>query len=275
MLKFFRRRPEPEPEPIWQFKSDLVEPLSKERLVLEIGPFNNPMIRGDNVRYFDVMTTEQLVKRAKKVKYDKNTIPNIDYSSPDADLSVINERFSAVASSHCIEHQPDLIHHLNQVRYLIEGIGRYYLVIPDKRYCFDHSVPSSTLEEVISAQGDRRHPLIKVIEHRAVTTHNDPTRHWSGDHYDADWEANQPAKARKAITEYLAAKGGYVDVHRWQFTPQTFKEIIVELCSTGLIPFEIEMVNETPQGQLEFVAILRVKEEEPPPQKRGWWRRSS
>ena len=33
--------------------------------ILEIGPFYNPVAKGENVKYFDVLTADQLAERAK------------------------------------------------------------------------------------------------------------------------------------------------------------------------------------------------------------------
>ena len=92
----------------------------------------------------------------------------------------------AVFSSHCIEHQPDLVRHLQEVANLLEPDGAYFLLIPNKLYCFDHFIAETSVADVMLAHhlGHRVHTLASVIEHRALTTHNDPSRHWLGDHAD-------------------------------------------------------------------------------------------
>lgn len=227
-----------------------------ERSVLEIGPFNNPTVRGSNVIYFDVMTTEQLRARAKRVDYDPETVPDISYVSHDGNLNVINRTFSAVVSCHCIEHQPDLIRHFKQVEALLDPKGKYYLIIPDKRYCFDHFIDESSFQAVLSAKGETRHPLAKVVEHRALTTHNNPWRHWAGDHMDDDYIDTIPSRSKKAIDEFKKAKGGYVDVHRWQFTPDSFKDIVTSLHQRQDIGLKLAEINKTPPGDMQFTAIM-------------------
>ncbi|MBA8821409.1 SAM-dependent methyltransferase [Ochrobactrum sp. P6BSIII] len=224
--------------------------------ILEIGPFYSPTAMGPNVKYFDVMDQSSLRERAKVHGAPIDKIPNIDFVSPSGDLSIIEENFSKILSSHCIEHQPDLIRHLNQVSKILNEDGIYYLIIPDKRYCFDYAIPHSTLEEVIFAQGDTRHPLLKVIEHRAQTTHNDASRHWNGDHFNDDWKRSQTHRAKAAIAEYEAAAGGYVDVHRWQFTPDVFQNIIMALFERRLINLTVREINQTPVGRFEFTCLL-------------------
>src|SRR4249919_1725326 len=112
-------------------------PLDKP--VLEIGPFDRPWLSGSNVRYFDVLPQEQLRTRAATEfgRIPKNC-PHIHYVSPTGDLSIVDAEFGAVFSSHCIEHQPDVIRHLREVERLLRPGGLYYLIVPDKRFCFDH-----------------------------------------------------------------------------------------------------------------------------------------
>lgn len=233
--------------------------VPSDRPVLEIGPFYSPCVRGRNVAYFDVLDQQALRERAKKIGHPANTVPRIDYLDPNGDLSVVKDTFAAVVSSHCIEHQPDLVYHLQQVARLLEPGGRYFLLVPNKLYCFDHFIAESTIANVLDAHraGLRVHRLESVIEHRALTTHNDPGRHWKGDHADPSYWSTIPARTRAALAEYDAAKGGYVDVHAWQFTPPSFRRIVQYLFELGLIALQPERVYDTPHGSNEFTAVLR------------------
>ncbi len=159
---------------------------SQSSRVLEIGPFCNPCMTGRNVRYFDVLDRAGLLKRAAEQGYLVVSAPKIDFVSPVGDLSVVDATFDAVVSSHCIEHQPDLVAHLAEVARILEPGGRYFLLVPDKRFCFDHFLAPSTVAGVVDAwkEGRKVHRLASVLEHRALTTHNDTARHWAGDHAD-------------------------------------------------------------------------------------------
>ena len=229
------------------------------QLVLEIGPFCNPALKGVNVRYFDVLDAEGLAARAVHTDYQNKTIPEIHYVSPIGDLSVVGDTFPAVFGSHNIEHHPDLIYHLNQVETLLADGGYYYLIIPDKRYCFDHFIAESTIAQVIDAHMERRrtHRLCSIIEHRALTTHNDPMRHWRRDHVGADPLQKLVSGTQTAIEEYRRAQGGYVDVHAWQFTPESFRNIVHCLGQLNFIRLSVERVYNTPFGRCEFTAILK------------------
>ena len=127
--------------------------------VLEIGPFHAPALSGPGVAYFDLQPTDALIARVRDYGLPTSRVPKIDYSEPTGDLSVIDRRFDAVFSSHCIEHQPSLIRHLTQVSNVLHPGGAYYLIVPDKRYCFDHYLPLSTLGGVIEAHHETAAPI--------------------------------------------------------------------------------------------------------------------
>jgi hypothetical protein len=177
-------------------------------------------------------------------------------------LAVVTRQFDLIVSSHNIEHQPNLVGHLSDIAQRLNPDGRFFAVIPDKRYCFDHFIPESTIADVIGAHLEQRevHSAAKVVEHRALTTHNDPVRHWAGDHgAPGDIHGlDRLARVRIGVENWRAAAGGYVDVHAWQFTPKSFAGIIADLRELGLSRFRIEKIVETGFNDLEFCAILLI-----------------
>ncbi len=72
-------------------------------------------------------------------------LPNIHFVSPTGNLEIVNECFDVVLNSHCIEYQPNLITHLNHIESILNPGGYYFVLEPDKRYCFDHFIPESSL----------------------------------------------------------------------------------------------------------------------------------
>ena len=230
-------------------------------LTLEIGPAVRPVLLGPNIRYFDIADQAGLVARAKIEGYPADDCPVIHYFSPIGDLSVVPDKFEGVFSSHCIEHQPDLVKHLDDVANLLKPGGLYHLIIPDKRYCFDALLIESTIEEVVAAHKERRvrHSREKVIEHYTKTTHNDALRHWKGDSKDPRIGEMRERK-RIAELKYEEAKttDGYVDVHAWQFTPSSFRTIINALNQQGLCRLAVERVYDTVHNRHEFCAVLKA-----------------
>lgn len=237
-------------------RENLLASIGDDRTILEIGPFCRPLKRGPLVRYLDVLDAAQLRMRAERSGIDPAGCPDVIHYV--GGLEQVDGRFDVVLSSHAIEHQPDLIGHLREVERVLAPGGAYVLMIPDKRYCFDHFLSESTIAGVLQAYEERRtrHTLASVIEHRALTTHNDSLRHWRGDHGAA--ESNRAARVRVAIDEYARAAGGYIDVHAWYFTPPSFRSIITTLHEIGLIGLAIGGLYHPAYGRNEFCAILQV-----------------
>ncbi|MEM0924381.1 MAG: class I SAM-dependent methyltransferase [Pseudomonadota bacterium] len=240
-------------------RSGLIRAAQKSESVLEIGPFHAPALSGANVFYFDLQPTEELIARVRDYGLPTGRVPEIQFSEPTGDLSGIERSFAAVFSSHCIEHQPSLVRHLQQVSELLEPGGAYYLIAPDKRYCFDHYLPLSTLGGVVEAhrEGRRVHSIANLIDARTLLTHNQKLRHWTDDHGDPPPPASADHSAQAALAEYDGADGAYIDIHAWRFTPERFLEIIRALGRLGLTDFTPERVFETRPGELEFTAVLR------------------
>ena len=224
---------------------------------LEIGPFCQPLVRGEAVRYLDRLDAAELRARAITLGMDPAGCPErIDFvGGLDA---VEAGSFAAVVASHAIEHQPDLVRHLEEVARVLRANGRYYLVVPDKRFCFDHFLAESTIADILDAFEEERsvHRLGSVVEHVALVTHNDPARHWRGDHGHVD-DGERRRRAVEAIGAYRRSAGAYLDVHAWQFTPASFRAAMQTLAELGLSAFEVEAVYDTPRDRAEFCAVLR------------------
>jgi SAM-dependent methyltransferase len=249
-------------------KLEFLNSLPKNSTVLEIGPFYSPFCKGANVKYFDILDRESLIERALRINPDINpqSIPVIDYVSATGDLSIISETFDAVFSSHVIEHQWDLIDHLQKVSSLLNNGGKYYVVVPDKRFCFDHFNNITTIADIINANFEKRkkHSLKSVIEHRAFITHNDPVKHWKGDHGFVDSVSNRTKLLdtiseiiKNAISEFNDNE--FIDVHAWYFTPDSFAGIISMLNKLGYTDFKIGRVYPTLKNSREFFAVLEKK----------------
>lgn len=238
-------------------KNSLLALIEDAQSVLELGPFVNPCLSGPSVKYFDVLDKTALLARAMQLGLDVSKAVDIDFVSGIADMSVINETFNVVVSSHNIEHHPDLIDHLKQVERILKPGGRYLVIVPDKRYCFDHFLPESSIAEILDARGRTRHSLASIIEHRAQTTHNDVARHWNGDH-GAPLMADGVGSIVGAIAEYQDANGAYIDVHAWQFTPESFRTNMNIAKEIGLTSIAVERVYPTAHGCNEFCAVLRI-----------------
>jgi SAM-dependent methyltransferase len=223
--------------------------------VLEIGPLDKPLLRGPNVFYFDVLDTERLRARAVTLGRNAAGIPDIHFSSETGDLGVIDRQFDTVISAHSIEHQPDLVAHLKAVAMLLAPGGRYLVIMPDKRYCFDHFAPENSLQDVLDAYREGRmvHTEKVIRAHYERHTHNRALRHWLGIH-----GAPGSVVHRVDIKELCARArdGKYVDVHAWTMSPGRFRDIMETLHRDGLIGLKLERVHDTAFGSHEFFAVF-------------------
>jgi SAM-dependent methyltransferase len=228
--------------------------------VLEIGPFDRPALRGANVKYFDVMDQQGLMARARVCGRKAEGCPHIDYVSNIGDLSVISEeKFDNVISSHTLEHQPNLIRHLNQVFDILRPGGRYYLILPDKRFTFDHYVPLTRVSDVLAAHAEVRefHTQTSIFYHYAETTHNSALRHWIGFHRPLRTLPAYIERLRAALELARKKTADYIDVHCWFFTPPSFVTVLKTLSDMNMIGLKIDCVYGTPIGSSEFFAVLQ------------------
>lgn len=242
-------------------RAALVAIVADAKSILEIGPSTRPLVTGPNVRYFDVVDVGEDLRQAGRVDDPAAAAPKIDYLSPTGDLGIVDRTFDIVISSHSIEHQPDLVGHLQHVDALLKPGGFYVVLAPDKRYCFDHFIPESSIGDVIEAAAERRslHSLRSLVNQDVLTTHNEPVRHWAGDHGDKSRVMARNIETALELYVMSLANDTYVDRHAWQFTDESFETIIRLLNELNLISLPVLQVYPTTAAQHEFWAVLGPK----------------
>jgi SAM-dependent methyltransferase len=211
---------------------------------LEIGCFDQPSLehlttKGIVTHYADYLSESDLKHRAEQLPgRDPNRVPPIEYILSNG-YEQINRKYDIVVSHHCIEHQPDLLSHLLSVSRILSPKGLYIASIPDKRFCFDHFLPVSTLIDVLAAFYEKRtKPSFRhVLEHRCFIVDNyDKT-------LDPIWNCDTGRASRqgfdRAFQEFSASP--YVDVHTFQFTGFTFKAIVSQLAHYNYLAAETKI----------------------------------
>lgn len=228
--------------------------------ILELGPGCSPKMRGSNVYYFDVKTSEDLKSRYFGEPGYENIPESIHFTDKDGDLGTINRTFDAVFSSHMIEHSLDLIDHLNKVEKLLNPGGYYFIIAPNKNYTFDYYKKSSTTEDAIAHHfACRETPCLSIqslLMEKCRRTHNDAKRHWAGDHGEESFDPKSivdAAKNYERINENPIARSGY---HSWIFCDQSFSKLVTELYELGLIPLKLARTYNTPFGSCSFNAVM-------------------
>jgi hypothetical protein len=197
-----------------------------------------------------------------KRPYPIENIPFIDYVEPNGNLQIIDQLFDIVLSSHSIEHQLSFIDHLKDVSKLLKTGGYYVILLPDKRFCFDHFIKESTIADIISQYINKKsiHSVKSIIEHRSLICHNDAGRHWNNDHGNQVY-IDHPYTIPNAIKEYNTSviNNEYIDVHSLQFTPESFKIIVDILNNIDYIDLVIDNIYSTIKNSCEFFVILKKK----------------
>lgn len=238
----------------------------KSGLGLEIGPLHTPICvkPQHNVRYLDVFSTEDL---RRNYANDPNInvddivpVDLIDRGIPYGELTL--ERFDYVVSSHNVEHVPCLVTFLQNLESCLKPGGKIFLALPDKRYCFDHFKPESSIAEVIDAYHCRRKKPtpVAILRHMLLQGHNDAKRHWRGDHGLPAIRSGSNTQNKTAIEEMdaLYSQERYIDTHVWILTPGFFAETIETLRLQGLIKLEMQTLYPTNVGSHEFYSILKM-----------------
>lgn len=264
----------------------LLDVINTRRLsVLEISPWDSPFLHGETIKYFDAADAETLRKNAVDSHRPFADVPEkIHFVNAMGDLSVVDEKFDIVFSSNVIEHTPDLIAHFQAVGRLLDKGGLYIIIAPDKRYCFDHYNPVSSISEVIDAfMNNREIPTLASVINSAYTlTHNDPILHWLGYHGERfgqrkdipfgldlqvevadekfldDGDSLHKDKFLHMIEKYAEAleNNNYINTHNWRFTPDSFGYIVNILTALEFINFKLYRITHTTWGRFEFIAIL-------------------
>jgi SAM-dependent methyltransferase len=222
--------------------------LNLEGLGLEIGAGYNPLTSGLNVRHLDQADQETLRLKFAAEGADPAKVPHIDYvwngtSYPEL---VGEGRFDWIVASHVIEHMPCLITFLQQCYAILEPGGILSLAVPDKRYCFDYYRPPSALARVIDthlSRTSRPSPgaLAEMILNASAINGNIC---WNAASVGAPDLIHTCQDALAALQ--VSVTGEYRDTHVWAFTPNSFRLLIHDLHSLGMIAFrEVRFVPST------------------------------
>ncbi len=233
------------------------------RRILEIGPLDRPIVAkaaDREVFYLDHCSSEQL-----RAKYEgdpviaKGGIVDVDFVSPDGSLSkaaIGDLRFDCIVASHVIEHVPNLVGWLAGSCAALAPGGVLALVVPDRRYTFDHfrrTTPKAWIEAAYA--GDYKRPgLDQVCDHFANVAKVETADVWAGRnvsqaprHHEAHWLG-------VAIADWNA--GAYIDCHSWVFEHDGFAELIGWIGERFPVNLKLKKLIPPVFGQLEFYAQL-------------------
>jgi hypothetical protein len=234
-------------------------------LGVEIGALHSPIIsRADGrVLYVDYMPTEWLRANLRHPGVAPADVLEVDIVWNGQSLAeALGEPADYLVASHVIEHVPDLIDWLAQIRAALRPGGLVGLAIPDRRATFDVARNDATIAEVVEAHLDRRTrpSLRQILDAGAFAAIADDERGWR-----AEQGRGLPASVLAALPELyrwlrddIAPAPRYVDVHCWVFTPASFLALAEALAAIGCFPYCIEAFYPTDPGEIEFQTRLRA-----------------
>ena len=230
---------------------------------LEIGPSHAPFAAkraGFKVDIIDHMSREQLLTKYKDHGVNLENIEEVDYvwqGQSYAELTGKPKHYDWIIASHLIEHTPDLIGFLNDCDGVLKDGGFLSLVVPDKRTCFDHFRPITSLASVIDSHfaKNKIHSAGSVADYYLNAATKDGELGWHAGSKGVFTICHTLATVLEGIDAVRKNKT-YIDIHAWCFVPQSFRLMIHDLHSLGLIAFQ-EVSYHTTDGYEFYITLSR------------------
>lgn len=253
----------------------------------EIGPLDKPLVsRSDShviyVDHKDTASLRQAWSEDKTVDVDKIQV-DVVWGVQTLEQAIGSYARSTglgdpllldyVVASHVIEHVPDLVTWLKEIRAVLKPDGEVRLAIPDRRFTFDFMRRTTELPEVLSAYLTRaRVPNVHaILDFGLNMAPVDCELAWQG-RIEAD-----SLKRRFSFEEVMKyarvslEEGTYYDVHCWVFTPESLGSLFAELARHNLLDFACVDFYDTALNEFEFFVAMKASDD--PDLKMASWRR--
>jgi 2-polyprenyl-3-methyl-5-hydroxy-6-metoxy-1,4-benzoquinol methylase len=249
-LKYGRREGRPYlPE---RRRDKLLSFIDPAKRGIEIGPSHSPICpksEGYRVEIIDHLSQEALKQKYTGHGVNLDAIEHVDYvwnGEAYSDLTNCSHGYGWIVASHVIEHTPDLVQFLRGCDDILDEKGVLVLAIPDKRYCFDHLRPKTSLAAVIDAFEAKRsiHSVGTAAENFLNACQIDPTAEWDSARA-TDLRIIHPLS--DVFTSMQAIRNShFLDLHAWCFTPSSFRLMIHDL-------FTLQLINSREVGFFDTV----------------------
>ena len=236
---------------------------------VEIGPLNRPVVRKSDGPVFYVDYADSAFLR-ERYRND----PNVDIAAiVDVDgiwgKSTMLECLGKVApvdyivASHVIEHVPDLITWLKELRSTLKPAGRVCLAIPDRRFSFDFHRKETGVAEIVSAfYFKERVPSVRqVMDHFFNLVPVDTAQLWRCAVPPLPSNDESQLLGMLNLADDITRNQAYHDVHCWVFTPRSLSRLFIGLAEVGLCDFECETFHDTERDELEFFVTLKASDD--------------
>lgn len=233
---------------------------------VEIGPLDRPLVRREDgpityVDYCDMPSLKMIYRNSPTVRVSRIQVDAALGKRSLSEALAGKTPFHYVVASHVIEHTPDLIGWMQQLRDILVDGGEVRLAVPDKRFTFDYMRRESPVAEVLAAYMDRakrpsRQAMFDFLLNMGPV-----------DLADA-WCSKPVVKPSYTMAEAIAKvradaaqSGAYFDIHCWVFTPRSFADLMATLAEEHLMPFACSGFTDTRPNTLEFLVSARKSDD--------------
>jgi SAM-dependent methyltransferase len=231
----------------------------------EIGALASPQVAPAEGRifYIDHADTPTLRRYyANHANVDKDAIVEVSGVWGEQTLRECvgtGQYFDYVVACHVIEHVPDLITWLDEIRSILKPTGTLRLAIPDRRFTFDYLRPETQPPDVLDAylRRDRKPQPRTLIEYLSLACDVDVGAAWRGEIEPDKLNRRHSLEFGLNIARDIINNGTYHDAHCWVFTPQSFGRLCVQIAGLNLLSFALERFHDTAKNDLEFFVHLR------------------
>ncbi len=234
--------------------------------VLEIGAFDRPLYKAPEVELsvLDYLNTDDLISLARRSEgRDPDNIPTVNYIAKSHLVSQdVDRSFDLIVCNYVIEHIPNFIEWMCDIRKLLNPGGRLLFSLPDRNYTYDYLRHETTAVDLLRAYSESQGKpdfwqiLDAIYYYRPITGvegwHPEVLQQRLQAKTLTLMEALSVAKAQSALP--------YKDTHCSVFTRESFIALFAELKVAGLLPFNLDEVTEVERGTFEFQGILSLDE---------------
>lgn len=251
-----------------------VDTVPADATILEIGGGYNP--RFTKSRYRNAYHLDHCSAAELRTKYaalpavarDAQVIQEVDFIFTGAPIETLvppDLRFDVIYGSHVLEHQVDLISHLQSLEKLLAPGGRVIHIVPDYRCCFDALRYPSTTGDVLAVHLQRPaiHQGKQVFDYLARAITSNPGRRVLAADLQRARFVHSLDEAYTAMQQVAAPGAAYLDCHAWTFRPETFRLMLVELSLLGLVRLKPRVISPTYENQ--FCVVLERTDQGPGP----------
>ncbi len=246
----------------------VLDGLDRSGLGIELGPSRHPVApkrEGFNVHVIDHLDNDGLKVKLRNSGSSEAEIENVEAvdfvwnGESYADLIGARHQYDWVIASHVIEHVPDLAGFLQNCSEVLKDDGVLSLVVPDKRFCFDHFRPLSSLGSAIDAHLEGRvqsTPGTIYDGHINCSSLNGELTWGQGNGKQLEFGIS--GEDPGTVDEVARRIGPTFETHCWCWVPSSFELMVKDLNRLGYTDLHI-LEPPVSDGYEFFVKLGRIQ----------------